>query len=32
MKIHLWTLNDDGKVTRLRPYTDTAMHIATAQG
>jgi len=29
-EIHLWTLNDDGQVTRLRHYTDTAKHIATA--
>lgn len=27
-EIHLWTFNDDGKVTRLRHYTDTAKHIA----
>jgi len=31
-ELHLWTLNDDGKVTRLRHYTDTAKHIAAAQG
>ena len=31
-EIHLWTLNDDGKVTRLRHYTDTAKQIAVAQG
>ena len=31
-EIHLWTLNDDGQVTRLRHYTDTAKHIATAAG
>jgi ketosteroid isomerase-like protein len=30
-EIHLWTLNEDGKVTRLRHYTDTAKHIAAAQ-
>lgn len=29
-EIHLWTLNDDGQVIRLRHYTDTAKHIATA--
>lgn len=27
-EIHLWTFNDDGKITRLRHYTDTAKHIA----
>ena len=27
-EIHLWTFGDDGKVTRLRHYTDTAKHIA----
>lgn len=30
-EIHLWTLNDQGKVTRLRHYTDTAKHIAAAK-
>lgn len=30
-EIHLWTLNADGKVIRLRHYADTAKHIATAQ-
>jgi hypothetical protein len=30
-EIHLWTLNADGKIIRLRHYTDTAKHIATAQ-
>jgi uncharacterized protein len=30
-EIHLWTLNDAGKVVRLRHYTDTAKHIAAAQ-
>jgi ketosteroid isomerase-like protein len=30
-EIHLWTLNDNGKVARLRHYTDTAKHIAVAQ-
>jgi ketosteroid isomerase-like protein len=29
-EIHLWTFGDDGKVTRLRHYTDTAKHIAAA--
>ena len=31
-EMHLWTFDDSGKVTRLRHYTDTAKHIATAQG
>jgi ketosteroid isomerase-like protein len=31
-ELHLWTLNEDGKVTRLRHYTDTAKHIEAAQG
>jgi uncharacterized protein len=31
-EMHLWTFDDDGKVIRLRHYTDTAKHIATAQG
>lgn len=31
-EIHLWTFNEAGKVTRLRHYTDTAKHIAAAQG
>lgn len=30
-EIHLWTFNDDGKVSRLRHYTDTAKHIAALQ-
>jgi uncharacterized protein len=30
-EIHLWTFNDAGKVVRLRHYTDTAKHIATAK-
>ena len=30
-EIHLWTLNAEGKVTRLRHYTDTAKHIAAAK-
>jgi ketosteroid isomerase-like protein len=29
-EIHLWTFGADGKVTRLRHYTDTAKHIAAA--
>ena len=31
-ELHLWTFNDAGKVVRLRHYTDTAKHIAAAQG
>lgn len=31
-ELHLWTFNDDGKVTRLRHYTDTAKHIAAYGG
>ena len=27
-ELHLWTFDDDGKVVRLRHYTDTAKHIA----
>jgi ketosteroid isomerase-like protein len=27
-EIHLWTFNDQGQVTRLRHYIDTAKHIA----
>lgn len=27
-EIHLWTFNEQGKVSRLRHYTDTAKHIA----
>ena len=30
-EIHLWTFNDQGKVVRMRHYTDTAKHIAAAQ-
>ena len=29
-EMHLWTFNADGKVTRLRHYTDTAKHIRAA--
>jgi uncharacterized protein len=31
-EIHLWTFDADGKVSRLRHYTDTAKHIAAAGG
>jgi ketosteroid isomerase-like protein len=27
-EMHLWTFGDDGKVTRLRHYTDTAKHMS----
>lgn len=30
-EIHLWTLDAEGKVTRLRHYTDTAKHMAAAK-
>lgn len=30
-EIHLWTFNDEGKVTRLRHYADTAKHMAAAR-
>ena len=29
-EMHLWTFNEQGKVVRLRHYTDTAKHIAVA--
>jgi len=31
-ELHLYTLDDDGKVTRLRHYVDTAKHVATSRG
>jgi ketosteroid isomerase-like protein len=31
-EVHLWTLNDQGQVTRLRHYVDTAKHIAAFAG
>jgi ketosteroid isomerase-like protein len=31
-EIHLWTFDDEGRVSRLRHYTDTAKHIAAAGG
>lgn len=31
-ELHLWTLDDSGKVSRMRHYVDTAKHIAAAQG
>ena len=29
-EMHLWTFNEQGKVVRLRHYTDTAKHIRAA--
>jgi ketosteroid isomerase-like protein len=29
-ELHLWTFGDEGKVTRLRHYVDTAKHIAAS--
>jgi ketosteroid isomerase-like protein len=31
-ELHLWTLNDDHQVTRMRHYVDTAKHIAASAG
>jgi ketosteroid isomerase-like protein len=31
-ELHLWTFDSDGKISRLRHYTDTAKHIAAARG
>jgi ketosteroid isomerase-like protein len=31
-EIHLWTFDDEGKVTRLRHYVDTAKHIEAFRG
>jgi len=31
-ELHLYTLGDDGKVTRMRHYVDTAKHIAASRG
>lgn len=30
-EMHLWTFDEQGKVIRLRHYTDTAKHIAAAK-
>ena len=30
-EMHLWTFDEQGKVIRLRHYTDTAKHIAVAK-
>jgi uncharacterized protein len=31
-ELHLYTLDEDGKVTRMRHYIDTAKHIAADRG
>ena len=31
-ELHQWTLDGDGRVTRMRHYVDTAKHIAAAEG
>ena len=31
-EMHLWSFNSDGKINRMRHYTDTAKHIAAARG
>lgn len=31
-EVHLWNFNDEGKVTRMRHYVDTAKHIAGYEG
>jgi ketosteroid isomerase-like protein len=30
-EMHLWNFNAEGKITRLRHYTDTAKHMAGAE-
>jgi ketosteroid isomerase-like protein len=30
-ELHLWTFDEDGKVSRLRHYVDTAKHIAASR-
>jgi ketosteroid isomerase-like protein len=30
-ELHLWTFDDDGLVTRMRHYVNTAMHAAAAR-
>lgn len=30
-EMHLWTFNDEGKITGFRHYLDTAKHIAVAE-
>ena len=31
-ELHMWTLGDDGRVTRMRHHIDTAKHIAAGKG
>jgi ketosteroid isomerase-like protein len=31
-ELHVWTLDDEGRVTRMRHYVDTAKHIAASEG
>ena len=31
-EMHLWSFDADGKINRLRHYTDTAKHIAASKG
>jgi ketosteroid isomerase-like protein len=31
-ELHLWTFDDDGRVSRFRHYCDTAKHIAAVRG
>lgn len=31
-ELHLWTFDDDGRVSRFRHYVDTAKHIAATRG
>ena len=31
-EIHLWTFDDEGKISGMRHYTDTAKHIKAAKG
>ena len=31
-ELHLYTVGDDGKVTRMRHYVDTAKHVAASRG
>ena len=31
-ELHLWTFDDEGRVIRMRHYTDTAKHMAAAGG
>jgi ketosteroid isomerase-like protein len=30
-ELHLWTFGDDGKITRMRHYVDTAKHVEAAR-